>query len=137
MVKPQRPMAYIRRENRITSILSIDFHNYNVFVVGKLGLNAERCGFSEIDLIRSTGKRDNDGRMMFEGDVYEGEDGHREVIEWDDYIGALLTRHYGRRHGLPGQRTLNNITDTPHTFVGSIYTNPNLLTAPERVRRDD
>jgi len=85
------------------------------------------------EVMQSTGLRDKNGKLIFEGDIlkntYRSKTAEYEIIEyvyWNDKITAFCTIGTQKKNGL-GELTSPSYSSNYHEIIGNIYENPVLL----------
>ena len=117
--------AWLKKENKMVSIIGIDFNYEYIRYTEDDNLfneNYKTAEFKNIELLQFTGLKDNGGQELYEADVIKFNDGIDDIyglISYDDKDGAYrvsyenITEHLSEREG-------------DFEIVGNIFENPNL-----------
>jgi uncharacterized phage protein (TIGR01671 family) len=108
--------ALIKKTNcRMMEVLQINF-NTNQILLG----NGYWFNLDEVELMQSTGLKDNNGKEIFEGDIvkHAGTGGHI-VITWNKAEGCFWGNDNEHRHILQWADSIK--------IIGNIYNNPELV----------
>nr|DAG96484.1 MAG TPA: YopX protein [Herelleviridae sp.] len=112
--------AYIKDENKIVDVKELSF-KYDE-VVYESGRYTEVRRFRDVELLQSTGLKDDFGNELFEGYIFESRFSEiKYVVYWDDKLASFWIRGEGKEH------PLYTLTPFHPRILGNIYENPELL----------
>lgn len=107
-----RYRAWVKSEKRMYNVDSIDFEHSQVGINSVGWLNEH-----EIELMKSTGLRDKNGKLIFEGDIFKRNDGKICVVKWINDGWVAYWRDL-MLHVSDGIEIIGNIHDTPSLLKG-------------------
>ncbi len=119
-----RPRAYIKMENKIKDICTIDFDDETI---GVLEINLAGCpyrkqwDFDQVELMYPTGLKDRNGTDIYEGDVVMcwGGESCQGYWEFNDTV---------KVDSLTNPQTMSILGESENTeVIGNIFENPELL----------
>ena len=110
--------------NKIYDVFAIDFFNSAGQIVSLDRRETLMCKINLDNLIQSTGLKDKNGKLIYEGDIVKifhvsGTTQGKyffDVVEWNDLRCRFDTENYG---------IIND--DDVYEIIGNIYENPELL----------
>lgn len=94
------------------------------------------CGhdyFKNIELMQYTGLKDRDGNEIYEGDIVRYNRGVILLMKWGEENAGFDFDYIKRRKNIVEDIRLHR-SDEEFKVIGSIYTNPNLLTGAKQKR---
>lgn len=124
-MKELKIKAWLKKENKMVSIIGIDFNYEYIRYTEDDNLfneNYKTAEFKNIELLQFTGLKDNGGQELYEADVIKFNDGIDDIyglISYDDEDGTYrvsyenITEHLSDREG-------------DFEIVGNIFENPDL-----------
>lgn len=124
-MKELKIKAWLKKENKMVSIIGIDFNYEYIRYTEDDNLfneNYKTAEFKNIELLQFTGLKDNGGQELYEADVIKFNDGIDDIyglISYDDEDGSYrvsyenITEHLSEREG-------------DFEIVGNIFENPDL-----------
>ena len=124
-MKELKIKAWLKKENKMVSIIGIDFNYEYIRYTEDDNLfneNYKTAEFKNIELLQFTGLKDNGGQELYEADVIKFNDGIDDIyglISYDDKDGTYrvsyenITEHLSEREG-------------DFEIVGNIFENPDL-----------
>ncbi|WP_335935940.1 MULTISPECIES: YopX family protein [Fusobacterium] len=124
-MKELKIKAWLKKENKMVSIIGIDFNYEYIRYTEDDNLfneNYKTAEFKNIELLQFTGLKDNGGQELYEADVIKFNDGIDDIyglISYDDEDGTYrvsyenITEHLSEREG-------------DFEIVGNIFENPDL-----------
>ena len=124
-MKELKIKAWLKKENKMVSIIGIDFNYEYIRYTEDDNLfneNYKTAEFKNIELLQFTGLKDNGGQELYEADVIKFNDGIDDIyglISYDDEDGTYrvsyenITEHLSEREG-------------DFEIVGNIFENPQL-----------
>lgn len=112
--------AYIKDENKVVDVKELSF-KYDE-VVYESGRYTEVRRFRDVELLQSTGLKDDFGNELFEGYIFESRFSEiKYVVYWDDKLASFWIRGESKEH------PLYTLTPFHPRILGNIYENPELL----------
>ena len=124
-MKELKIKAWLKKENKMVSIIGIDFNYEYIRYTEDDNLfneNYKTAEFKNIELLQFTGLKDNGGQELYEADVIKFNDGIDDIyglISYDDEDAVYcvsyenVTEHLSEREG-------------DFEIVGNIFENPDL-----------
>ena len=117
--------AWDRLTGKMFPVGIIDCSIQAVYIEEPNGLDSCR-NFDEIELMQSTGLKDENGREIYEGDVLQTHDGELSKVVWNKYLGCWEVEFLSEIVDLSeGADVKSNRSDCE--IVGNIYENPEFL----------
>lgn len=112
--------AFIKDENKVVDVKELSF-KYDE-VVYESGRYTEVRRFKDVELLQSTGLKDDFGNELFEGYIFESRFSEiKYVVYWDDKLASFWIRGESKEH------PLYTLTPFHPRILGNIYENPELL----------
>ena len=112
--------AFIKDENKVVDVKELSF-KYDE-VVYESGRYTEVRRFRDVELMQSTGLKDDFGNELFEGDIFESRFSEiKYVVYWDNKLASFWIRGETKEH------PLYTLTPFRPRILGNIYENPKLL----------
>lgn len=112
--------AFIKDENKVVDVKELSF-KYDE-VVYESGRYTEVRRFKDVELLQTTGIKDDFGNELFEGSIFESRFSEiKYVVYWDDKLASFWIRGESKEH------PLYTLTPFHPRILGNIYENPELL----------
>ena len=114
--------AWDKELKMMCDVLKIDFKNKTLFYHHWAHGVSTEIDLNEVELIQSTGLKDDFGNELFEGDIFESRFSEiKYVVYWDDKLASFWIKGESKEHPLYA------LTPFHPRILGNIYENPELL----------
>ena len=119
--------AWDKEEKKMHKVKTIEFSRRGARIIHLAEVNSNGKGdhkrwHSSVELMQSTGLKDDFGNELFEGDIFESRFSEiKYVVYWDDKLASFWIKGETKTH------PLYTLTPFHPRILGNIYENPELL----------
>ena len=119
--------AWDKEEKKMHKVKTIEFSRRGARIIHLAEVNSNGKGdhkrwHSSVELMQSTGLKDDFGNELFEGDIFESRFSEiKYVVYWDDKLASFWIKGETKTH------PLYTLTPFHPRILGNIYENPKLL----------
>ena len=119
--------AWDKEEKKMHKVKTIEFSRRGARIIHLAEVQSNGKGdhkrwHSSVELMQSTGLKDDFGNELFEGDIFESRFSEiKYVVYWDDKLASFWIKGESKEHPLYA------LTPFHPRILGNIYENPELL----------